>query len=247
MRRLVVILVFVTAWFGSDRADAAIFTWTVLQSPHIQQPVEQETDWPFPADQSRWVINPLAPTCSWDVDDLYSFYTQGKLAAEQSIDYTACVIGSPVQFRRCVNGDCGWWSTPLSYFESEVRASSPGLTVTLCYDKYPRCFTPTATYDAANKAYLYDTCTRESYHFDGWATSLTDPLLETIPDSHGGVGVVEQVTLTVTNTAAHGNADVFAQLGQDASVDGQNTGGCVGYDSNRVVTDYPYSYLDYST
>src|SRR4051794_28591635 len=27
-------------------------------SPSVSDPVEQETDWPFPADQAHWVINP---------------------------------------------------------------------------------------------------------------------------------------------------------------------------------------------
>jgi hypothetical protein len=123
------------------------------------------------------------------------------------------------------------------------------LHVTLCYDTSPRCFTPAPVYDQDTRNYVYSTCTRESYRYHGLDDPSSDPALGVVAGSQGGVGVVEHVTLSVTNPNAHGNASVFAQLGEDATADGVTTGGCSDLYLNQFqgsklpVSDYPYDYL----
>lgn len=235
MRRALLALLLILAACPSAHAGPvhtlAGLGWQTLDAPVIQQPVEQETDWPFPADQAQWVVNPFttdaAPPygCPWDVDDEFAAYTQGKLSAGASVNFTACLVGSPDQFFRCVSGACGWWSQADSYYQSQVTSTTATLTVSLCYDGvYARCFTPPPVFDPVQARWVWSTCTREQYAAD-------DPALVTIPGSQGGVGVVEHVTYTVANSASHGSATVFAQTGK-------SSGGCTA----TVVQEYPYSF-----
>lgn len=207
--------------------------------PNIADPVEQETDWAFPADQSLWVINPSHQVpCSWDVDDQWMSYAQGTLGAGESLAVDECVIASPTSFYRTVYGQTGWWSQQAGLLGQRLQAPSAGLTVAMCWQPQGRCFTPAPTYDAANKVYVWRSCARAQYH-------PTDLEMVEVPGSQGGIGMFQTVTVTVTNPTSHNVRNVFSDVSAVSVVQVAGSGftsGCPDQNSGLYVTDYPFTY-----
>jgi len=207
-------------------------TYTLYQQ-NIQNPVEQETDYPFPEDQSLWVINPI-PNCAWDVDDFWQRIAQGSLRAGETLAIDECVIASPRGFVRTIDGVTASWSNSGSWYGVQVRADTDALAVTECYQPESRCFTITPAYDAPNHSWLYNLCTNAQFNND-------DPALVEIPGSQGGIGLVQTVTVSVTNPTSRTARNVTSNIGAvGTSQQAMGWGGCVA--DAPIVTDYPFRY-----
>jgi hypothetical protein len=207
--------------------------------PSVQDPVEQETDWPFPVDQSQWVINPFHLTpCSWDVDDSWEQHAQGTLNAGKSLTVHECTIASPKCYYRTVNGLTAWWCQTAGYLGTLLTAPSPDLSVSVCYPQ-GRCFTPAAYYDPAAGAYKYRTCTHVSY-------DAGDPALVTIPGSQGGTGLIQDIVVTVTNPTGHNARNVFSEVSAVGVPQISGYGGASGCrdqsNGSTFTTEYPYTF-----
>jgi len=210
---------------------------TVTQN--IQDPIEQETDWPFPADQSQWVINPSRSVpCSWDVDDHWQQYAQGTLNAGASLTVDECVIASPTCFYRTSYGQTAHWCQQAGFLGQKLQASTSGLTVSMCWQPQGRCFTPSPVYDSANRVYVWKSCARAQY-------TEGDPTLVSIPGSQGGIGLYQTVTVTVTNPTSHNARNVFSDVsavGTPWYATDTGESGCPGENSGLYMTDYPFTY-----
>lgn len=219
---------------GGTRPGGMVYAFGV--GPQIDSPVEQETDWPFPADRAEWVVNPTG--CAWDVDDHWMRFAQGTLGAGESLSVDECVIASPTSFYRTVNGQTAWWSQSAGFLGQVLRSPSPDLVVSMCFQPQGRCFTPAPVYDAANKAYLYRSCARAQYRPD-------EPILTTIPNSQGGIGLRQTVTVTVANPTGRTVRNLFSDVSAVGVVQiafSGFTSGCPDQHSGLYVTDYPFTY-----
>jgi hypothetical protein len=199
-------------------------------APSVSDPVEQETDWPFPADPAQWVISPYRQMpCSWDTDDLWTQHAQGTLAAGESLTVDECMIASPTMTYRTVNGTTGWYSFGTPFLGTLLRAPMSTLEVRLCYSPQDRCFTPAPVYDPATGGYLYTSCSHTQYAPD-------DPALVVIPGSQGGVGLAQTVTVTVRNPTARNARNFYSDVSMGPSRD---VPGCAG---STLTDDYPFRF-----
>jgi len=206
-----------------------------LYQKNIQSPVEQETDYPFPADQSEWVINPFGDVpCGWDVDDYWQKMAMGSLRAGETLAIDECMIASPGSSWRTIYGQTAWWSTSPGWYGVQVRADTDALSVSVCYQPEGRCFTPGLVYDAPNRSWLYNLCLTAVLAND-------DPLLGEIPGSQGGIGLVQTLTVSVANQTGRTARNVASSIGAvGASQQSLGWGGCM---KNAPITlDYPFRY-----
>lgn len=149
------------------------------------------------------VTNPTA--CVWNVDDAIERGTfDGMIPAGGSTTDTTCYIGDWVGYPG--NGFDGWprrvTTDLLTRTQVTVRITyAPEDPVTWnCHETPAPCggvsFTVMPFWDAPNHAWRYQTCSvAPSY-------ARNDPALQPIPNSNGGVGVMHDITITVTNTTS---------------------------------------------
>jgi hypothetical protein len=209
----------------------------LLSNVQIDNPVEQQTDWPFPADQSLWVINPTSAAsesrCAWDVDDHWQKgSTNAYLDAFSSVSTTECLIADADPFWRTVNGTTAWWSTNAPRrITVEMISPSPAVTIAVCFQPHQRCFSATPVYVSSDHAYRSVSCVTIGYSDD-------DPALSVVPGSNGGVGVVSYATVTATNTSSR----KVAKLGITVLVQGGYVASTPCSDPSPWQTSYPFSW-----
>ncbi len=188
--------------------------------------IEQQDDAPQPADP---IINPLAG-CYWSMNDHFTKRSFGYLDAGASVSRDTCVVSDFTPVYKTVNGVTAWWSTvTYGLFGTLVRADSPDLTVTVCYQPQGFCTNPSPA--LVDRSYVWKFCGEARYRWD-------DPALTDIEGSNGGRGVITTVTLTIGNPTGRRvrGVEAYATLSSDF-IDEQ---GCVGWTSFPAnQTPYP--------
>lgn len=186
-------------------------------------PVEPWSGYPIPTDSSLWVVNPTG--CLWDPDDSDHVVVSGYVNAGETATLTDCIVANPDPIWMTSYGTTGWWHwAPHPNLTFDVRAPSPGLIVTICYQPQGVCFTlpPRATVDG----YEYAGCvTGPIYNADSTA-------VQPVAGSNGGYGVMTTVTFNVRNPTGKR----LAKIG--VLVDGGNDQLCTGTQTGSVSVDY---------
>lgn len=171
------------------------FTWGTVSNVQIDQPVEQQTPWVddggpgqawWPNDTSLWINNPTG--CIWDQDDHMQWFADGSLIALTPVQLHFCQVVESTSIWNTLWGTSSYWSFSPRIVAISVRSSSATLDVRACYSP-GSCMAITAAPDGHN--YVYNGCVRAAY-------DVGDPAIVTIPGSNGGIGVVTQVTVSVT-------------------------------------------------
>lgn len=152
--------------------------------------VEKQNDWPLPADQSLWRINPT--NCTFDINDHYAFTDSGYLPANTTVSKTTCHIFDFDPIYRCLNGLCADWSAPSNKYSVTVAAPTASLAVSVCFDTDGRCFQLDPVWNQDRRQYGYSLCVQAIYDPD-------DPLVLEIPGSNGARGVTTRITWSVSN------------------------------------------------
>jgi len=166
----------------------------VVTNAQLQQPVEQQSDYPFDSSGPRYVVNPTQ--CSWDVDDSWQrIANDDYLDAGASATLQTCMVSDASTYYASHNGTSGWWASNRGYFGALVYAAVSGLAVSVCYAPQARCFHPQPQFNASQRRYDYVACTQVVYQ-------QGDPALVSIPGSNGGTGVITNITLKVSNPTA---------------------------------------------
>jgi hypothetical protein len=126
--------------------------------------------------QEPWVVN--RTTCTWDVDDRWTYRGAGVLAAGATASFSECSLRSRV--------DQNLASTNLS-------SPSPNLVVTysFAWDAGSYVVAVPPVWDPAYHRYDYDACIDVPFPYSGTDVE--------IPDSHGGTAVPVTVTGSITN------------------------------------------------
>ena len=127
--------------------------------------------------------------CAWDIDDQSTAVAHGDLAASTSTSWTECQVieGYTGEFAYCTDGfGCG---RPLY---AEASSTKNNIELTVCFSP-GRCWTPPVRYNAVGRYYYSWICVRGIYPYG-------DPLVQEIPGSGGGYGVITDQTVTVRNT-----------------------------------------------
>lgn len=207
------------------------FAFVLQPDVQIDNLVEQQTDYPFPADSAEWTINPF-DFCYWDVDDHWQYLGRGYLPAGASVSLDQCFVSDPDSYTRTINGTTANWSTPRKYLGVYLTAPSPDLVITVCYQPQGRCLSPGPVGDGQTQT--YQSCT-QAHHESG------DPALVEIPGSQGGVGVVTTITLTVTNPTSRKVQGILASTGP-SHLNTTALTGCQGLGWDDLVHDYPFRY-----
>jgi hypothetical protein len=190
-------------------------SFSYIGNVQVDQPVEQQSDFPFDP-TGLYVENPHQFTpCAWDVDDHWERIASGTLQPGQSITAVDCMIADAIVHCRMLHGSYGCFSTPSGRRGAIVTSSTPGLVVTDCYQPQGRCLTANETYDAANRRYMYKLCS--------WADYETgDPALQSIDD---GYGVIQTITTTIANPTSR-RPKIFANVAAVGGGSGVSRSGC---------------------
>jgi len=168
-----------------------------VQGSEIQQPVEQQTPgWLLPCplteticrfDQTLWVTNPTG--MPWDVDDHMDRAAMGSLGSATTVtdnlSYTA----------DCDGGQCG----PYRFVVVRASVAAPSLQMSVVItpgqnggqDNYAAS---APTWNPTTKKWDYYFCQKTPSYPD------SDPRLQLIANSNGGMGVPTSLVLTVTNS-----------------------------------------------
>lgn len=204
--------------------------------PVRQNPVEQ-----FGGFYHLTVTNPTFAAhpqfgCAWDVDDNDSFSGIGTLEAGQVVTRTDCQVydtfvpGSTMEvFDNCTNG-CG---RPAGF---GVNSTSNKLIARECITPVggtERCWTATPIYHTDYRGaafYQYSVCVRATYLPD-------DPLVQTVPDSGGGWGVIANQTFTLINPTSKQTKGVYAK---EFQIGWAQTSGFCDYLQDYPHHEYPY-------
>lgn len=208
-------------------------TWAISGSVQFDNPIEQQTDWPFPADLAEWVINPT-DDCVWDVDDNYTYFGYGSVVAGSNASISQCFVSDPTSIYKTNYGHTAYWSQAHKYLAFSLSAPKPGLVVTVCYTPQGRCFTPKPY--LLNNRYTYESCTQVAYRDEN------DPDVYEIPGSQGGIGVITDVTVTVSNPTRQTIKDLQSATGPSWTEAGAALQGCRGKYDLLTITEYPYRY-----
>jgi len=129
---------------------------------------------------SPWVVNPS--TCMWDSDDNYKYASEGSVLRSGA---TASV------------NECRYASntlTPTLPTVIDVMSPSPDLLVAEKWSWAGGAVLQHVPAVADGRKYLYRTC--------AISPQPIDVPLVTIPNSHGGMAVPQQITVSVTNPTA---------------------------------------------
>ena len=150
-------------------------------SHQIHQPVGHETwcgdcvstDWTV---QEPWVVNPTQ--CMWDVDDEFTYRSSGNiLAANTTETIVECVLQSGQHI----------------YAETKISSASSELKVkySFTWNNDSLSFDVPAVFDKRQRIWRYDLC---------WTGSiLSSGTYVEIPDSHGGLAIPTELTVSVYN------------------------------------------------
>lgn len=155
----------------------------------ISDPVEQQTDYPFPVDQTEWVLNPTF-NCAWDVDDHWDTTATGTLKPGESASWSDCLFAHHDPSFRSVFGVENWYTSGQVRHAVNIEAGDSGLVVQECFTPQNRCFNILPV-QIENK-WRWAFCGFIRYN-------PGDPALEEIPNSQGGVGLQTTVTTTISN------------------------------------------------
>lgn len=239
MRKVLLALVVVAAaLLVAPTAEAAppSFGWQMYQYNAPDQPVEQQSDYPYTPTAPHYVTNPF--TCTWDVDDFQQWLAlPAPLRAGQSVSMSACVVADATSYPVTINGVTAQWSSTHGAFGTAVSGDGPGLAVQVCWQPQGWCVSPPVT-QQSDGSWESWSCSQAAYNPD-------DPALVPIPDSGtGGTGVVSTITVAVTNTSAK----TIRNVSSDVQVVGisqwpwnhTSTSGCVADSwTNAQVRQYP--------
>jgi len=207
-------------------------------------PLEEYNPYPLPADRSIWIVNPIVPACDWDINDHVQTNTfTGFLDPSGSSSDDTCMVSYsyPTYSTRYGAGAFGQAFGVHGLYGIAVVASSPGLTVTICYQPQNRCFTP-------QPLFVYQHKPLNSYYtwtFCGHAVYTGDPLDATLVEiggSGGGYGLISTITATVSNNSLAQVKGISARWGYTSDVTGVS--GCV-FDNNGLPVPQPPANNDY--
>ena len=184
------------------------------QNHHTADPVDGQTwcgdcvgtDW---TTGTPWVVNPhdnwpyglptygeFEPGCMWDSDDSYSWVTSGNVLA----------AGATASVTECIYANLG---LPLLATDVGITSGSPDLIVTEQWVEASQTVTDTipAVFNRTDHQYHYFACI--------WSPRGLSVDQVSIPNSHGGVGVPQTITITVTNptTQKIGKTGGYAESG----------------------------------
>lgn len=181
------------------------------------------------------ISNPY-PGTYWDINDWMGENYSGYLDPGSVSVVPINIVWDPNPLYSC-RPICNWWSFRKHFYSLSVTASSPSLSVTICFTPQNRCFTPHPVWNGLARSKALWT-----WRFHGQVVyhgNPLDPVVATIPDSHGGVGVLSQVTGTITNAGTGRVKSVTASEGVSSDVFGV----CSGYDPcTDLVSDYPFTW-----
>lgn len=198
----------------------------------LQQPVEQQSDYPFDPRAAHYVVNPTS--CSWDVDDSWQrIAVDGYLEANATATFRTCMVSDATAYTTTKNGLTASWSSSRGYLGVLVHSPVSRLVVSVCYSLRSRCFAPAPQFNTAQKRYDYVACTQAVY-------DPGDPDLVSIPDSNGGTGVVSQITLEVANPTSRQIRSIGADI-EVVGVGAHFAAGACGY-APLPRRDYPWSF-----
>ena len=183
-----------------------------LVGGEIQDPVEQQSDYPYDPAAERYVVNPTT-SCFWDVDDHWLWSDMdARLDGNTTYTFPVCMISDHNPTYHTINGMTAWWSSERGRMSAQVSAPSANLNVQVCYAPEGRCFTASRVYNASTRLYTYGSCSQAIY-------TPGDPRLVPIPDSNGGVGVQHDITVRITNTSSQGARNITASVGVITAVE----------------------------
>jgi len=213
LRRLVPVLVAVLAIAGPVRAQAPV----ALDLNHASGGgqwdggIEKQTWSHLDGSKYHIVVNPTS--CTWDINDHNDFTAQGDVAPGSASSVTFCHIASAEPLWACYSDYCAWWSGRDNWVGLRMYAKTADVLASLCFAP-GRCFDPTPAFDRKSRTWISDFCVTAVYRGDPY-----DPAMVEIPDSGGGLGVREDVTLTVRGSQAKGVVhDVWVDWGVSSDI-----------------------------
>lgn len=174
--------------------------------------------------------------CFWDINDHFWQMTTGYLDPGASTSSGYCFVEEPSSVYRCLQGTCAYWSMQRHRVGTEVWSTSPDLLVTDCFTVPARCFTAAPVWDQTSKRYHYANCAWVIWR----GGTSPDPMVQPIANSNGGVGVVTQVTETVSNPTGRRVRDIQAAAGFSSDV--VMEGGCHAT-LTSTHSEYPFGWL----
>jgi len=162
--------------------------------------IEQQQYWlgSMPTDGTA-ITNPFGGACFWSVNDHAQLISSGYLDPGTSVVDTKCVVSDYSN------------AAPYGFTTAYVVSKSSDVTLSVCYQPQNRCFDATSNYNTKERTYRSSFCVRAHYQ-------QQDPLMQEIPGSNGGLGLVTTVTTTITSTATKRVRDVYAQVGYASDI-----------------------------
>lgn len=187
---------------------------------------QQETDWVEQQQTSQTTPTNPFTACFWSVNDHGSWTSSGYLDPGQSATRTTCRVAD--------------YGTGAPYgFTTASTWAAAAVTTTICYQPQGRCFTATPVYVPAEHAYHSTLCIRAQYH-------QSDPLMQEIPDSLGGYGLITTITTTIKNNGSKRVRDILAKVGYASDIavflHWQDADGCLANLPYVDHFEYPFEW-----
>ena len=166
------------------------------QSSWIEQ---QQMDQPFMPTDGTAITNPFGAACFWSVNDHESKVSTGYIDPGATVVDTKCSVSDYPN------------TAPYGFATAWMTSKSPLVTLRVCYSPQDRCFDAAPRYDAVERAYVSSFCVRAHY-------LESDPLMQPITGSNGGLGLVTTITTMITSTDSKRVRDVFARVGYASDI-----------------------------
>lgn len=199
--------------------------------PTVAAPSPLGTSWQGGGQHSGWIEqqqitpttpnNPFGGSCHWSVNDHELLTTTGYLEPGQTVTHSKCVVSDYANV------------APFGFSTAQLVSKSPDLTLTVCFSPQGRCFSGSPVRES-DRLYHSTVCVRAHY-------LESDPLMQEIPESFGGRGLVTTVTTSYTNpTSRRASAIARSGFASDIAV-------FLGWvDAVGCLPDFPYvDHFDY--
>lgn len=185
------------------------------------------------------ITNPY-PGTYWDVNDHFNEGFSGYVDPGTVSVFPIQIVWDPNPLYSC-RPTCNWWNfTPYGkhFYTLSVTANSSSLLVHVCFTPQNRCFDPQPVWNGLARSKALWTWT-----FHGrvvYQGNPLDPVVQEIPDSNGGIGVLSEVTGTITNTSGSRIKNVTAGQAISSDVFGpcSSEAPC-----SNLVSEYPFTWF----